>query len=181
MICRTRFRRDSTATTAHATTRNSSRRSGHTLIELMIVTTLMTLLTFLVAQVWRPLTSSTAMLRDRAIASTEISLAAEFLRKDFGGALSAQDISEQTLMIQREFDVADRLKSMASGDVDPGVEYRFHDGGLMRRDFHLNEEVQVAHGITTFAVKRKPNGDLTIELGSDAGKEEHKMTLIWSP
>jgi type II secretory pathway component PulJ len=161
---------------------NTSRRQrGHTLIELMVVTTLMTLLTFMVAQVWRPLTHSTATLRDRAIASTEISLAAEFLRKDFGGAVYAESLSEQTLNIRREFEVANRLKSLASGDLDPGVEYRFADSGLMRRDFHLNEEVQVAHGITSFVVRRTPNGDLNIELISDAGRDEHKMTLVWSP
>lgn len=158
-----------------------SRRSGHTLIELMVVTTLMTLLTFLVAQIWRPLTFNTSKLRDRAVASTEIALAADFLRKDFGGALSAKEISEQALSITREFDVADRLKSMASGDVDPGIEYRFADGGLMRRDLHLKEEVQVAHGISDFVVRRRPNGELHIEMTGESGNDQCTMTLIWSP
>lgn len=154
---------------------------GHTLVELMVVTVLMTMLTFMVAQVWRPIAASTSSLRDRAVASTEVGLAVEFLRKDFGGASTAKDITETRLFIKREFEVADRMKSLATGDEDPGVEYHLEEGGLMRHDFLLNEKVQIAHDLTTFEVRRAPSGDLNIKLGSGEGKNAHQLTLIWSP
>ncbi len=160
---------------------NRKTEYGHTLVELMVVTTLMTMLTFMIAQVWRPIAVSTTTLRERAVASTEVGLAAEFLRKDFGGASTAKDVTETRLLIKREFEVADRMKSMATGDEDPGVEYYLEDAGLMRRDLLLNQEVQVAHGLTTFEVGRAPDGDLKIQLGSGEGKNAHQLTLIWSP
>ncbi|MBC8405386.1 MAG: prepilin-type N-terminal cleavage/methylation domain-containing protein [Planctomycetes bacterium] len=57
---------------------NRKTEHGHTLVELMVVTTLMTMLTFMIAQVWRPIAVSTTTLRERAVASTEVGLAADF-------------------------------------------------------------------------------------------------------
>jgi type II secretory pathway component PulJ len=157
------------------------KNAGHTLVELLVVTTLMGLLTMLVAQVWKPLSKGTRDLRARASISTELRLATEFLRRDLGGAALVQSDESKTgvLQIEREYAVANLLRPLAPGQVDPGIRYLLNDDRLVRRDQLTGEEFVVSSGLTEFLVEATAAGDTEIILQAGAKPNQHQLTLVW--
>lgn len=154
--------------------------SGHTLIELLVVTTLMALVTALIAQVWRPLSQSTYQMRAQAVGLAEQRLAMEFLRQDLGIATRAQAESSSKLLIQREGPALNRTKQLRSGESDPGVRYSFVDGILIRDDVHTGESFAVAYELDNFLTETDSLGRTHIRLLSQTEVAPHSLELIWS-
>jgi prepilin-type N-terminal cleavage/methylation domain-containing protein len=161
--------------------RRDRSQAGHTLIELLVVTTLMGLLTMLVAQVWKPLSKSTRDLRERASVSTELRLATEFLRRDLGGAgkVGAEDLKPDVLQIEREYEVANVLQPLAPGQADPGVQYQLKQDRLVRLDQLTGQEFVVGQGLTEFLVEANADGDTQIVLSAGRAPHQRKLTLVW--
>ena len=123
--------------------RAATRQSGHTLVELIVVTTLMAMITVLIAQAWRPIGHSTAELRQEATGLVELRIALAYLRQDLGGAERVRRIEGGALQVEREPEALARY-GLGTPRRDPGVEYALADGALVRKDRHTGESFAVA-------------------------------------
>lgn len=157
---------------------DGSGQSGHTLVELIVVTTLMALITMLIAQAWRPIGHSTAELREEATGLTELRVGLAYLRQDLGGALRVQSLDGEVLHIKRE-PASLRRFGLGQPDADPGVEYRLEQGSLQRTDRHTGESFAVARQLSGFEITPSRNG-VRLLLSSRYGKQERALEVQWS-
>ena len=153
------------------------REAGHTLLELLVATTVSTLIVVLAMEAWRPMGSSALGLRDRARADTELRLAADALLQDLGGAQTALPGPDGELQIVRVPALAQRLGAFSGGD-DDGIVWSFADGRLSRWDHELSGDFVLADGLTAFTVTR--DGDEThVLLGAGSGADARQLELVW--
>lgn len=155
------------------------KQSGHTLVELLVVTTLMSLLTTLIAQAWRPIGKSTAELRATAVGLSEMRLALDFLRQDLGCAQRVMRAEGAEVRIEREGTALARF-GRGVPERDPGVTYALRAGQLLRTDLYTNETFAVARDIRHFQFKALSNGAASLELKVQDGDGERSLELIWS-
>lgn len=154
-------------------------RSGHTLVEMTVVVTLLSAVMSLVVRAQRPYSEMVMELQDRATTSSELHLAVDFLATDLGAAADMVREGDSTLRIVREGLFAQR-RGVADGAIDPGVRYSFRDGRIVRTDLVDQEEFVVASGLTGFEVSR-PRGNETRITTRDgiADADQHSVTLVW--
>jgi type II secretory pathway component PulJ len=160
--------------------RVSSRcRAGHTLLELTIVATILSLLLTMVARAQRPFSEMVLQLQDRSVSASELHLAADFLARDLGAAAEVVRRADDALLIRREPVMAARL-GLGEEDRDPGILYRFRDGQLLRRDLQLGGTFAVATGLTGLDVGLMRHGEMRIKISDGVGDDLHEVTLVWS-
>lgn len=154
-------------------------RSGHTLVEMTVVVTLLAAVMSLVMRAQRPYSEMVMELQDRATTSSELHLAVDFLATDLGAGADLVREDASTLRIVREGLFAQR-HGVPEGATDPGLRYSFRDGRIVRTDLVDLEEFVVASGLTGFEVSR-PRGNQTRITVSDgiADADQHKVTLVW--
>lgn len=159
----------------------SARRasSGHTLVELVVVTVLMALLTVLIAQAWRPIGQSTAALRAEAAGMTELRLALAFLRQDFGATEHASAVPGGGLELRRELAALERF-GRGTLARDPGVLYRLEDDQLLRIDRLNNERFSVAREIRGLRVENMPGGGVRVQLQAGRDPEVREIEVVWT-
>jgi type II secretory pathway pseudopilin PulG len=153
--------------------------AGHTLVELVVVTTLMALLTALIAQAWKPIGHSTANLREEAVGLTELRLSLAYLRGDLGAAKRLSEPVRDVLHIEREPYALSRY-GMGEPSADLGVNYSYSEGTLLREDRYTGESFAVARGLSGFTVETQANGGARIVLSVKAGAEEKKLEVVWT-
>lgn len=154
-------------------------RSGHTLVEMTVVVTLLAAVMSMVARAQRPFSEMILELQDRATTSSELHLAADYLATDCGGAERVERIKSDRIRIVRE---AARAKAAgwSGGGEDPGILYRLVDGQLVREDKISGEEFVVATGLTGFQVAPQRRGELRLQLADGiAENDRHEVTLVW--
>jgi hypothetical protein len=164
-----------------ANDRASGRRAqaGHTLVELVVVTTLMALLTALIAQAWKPIGHSTANLRREAVGLTELRLGLAYLREDLGAATRLTETDRDVLHIEREPHTLSRY-GLGEPGTDLGVNYSFVEGTLIREDRYTGESFAVARELSGFKVEAQANGGARIVLSAKAGAEEKSLEVVWT-
>lgn len=156
-----------------------SRRSGHTLVEMTVVVTLLAAVMSMVARAQRPFSEMILTLQDRATTSSELHLAADYLATDLGGAERIDRKRIDRIRIIREAGRA-RAAGHDRGGEDPGVDYRFVDGQLVREDRIDGEKFVVATGLTGFEVAKPRGGELRMKLSDGIAKDDqHTVTLVW--
>ena len=153
--------------------------AGFTLLELLIGVTISSIIITLAMLAWKPMSSSTLLLRDRARDTTELRLAVETMLQDLGGADTALPTSEpDELHIVREQAVAE-LAGAWSGAGDEGILYALSDGQLERRDVALGTSMVVASGLETFEVERVAGIETHVTLSVGEGLGERQVELVW--
>ncbi len=154
-------------------------RAGHTLVEMIVVTTLLALVTMLAAKAWAPLGKGTFGMRDRVVASTELRVAMEFLRRDLGAAKKVVWTSDGTLLIERETAAA-TLAGYPPPRKDPGIHYRLKDDLLLRRETISVGEIVVARSLSDFDLSRHKKGGLLIRLAAGKGEDAKDLSLVYT-
>lgn len=169
--------------TCASTTKSTSRlrqrsAAGHTLLEMTIVVTIMSVLVSMVARAQRPFSEMILELQDRSITASELHLAVDYLSKDMGAAEKVDRRSEDSLLIRREASAVRRLGVVAP-TVDRGIQYTYKDGYLLRKDLETGGSFVVATGMTGFDVGRLRNKEMRITLADGVGEEQHEVSLVW--
>lgn len=154
-------------------------QGGHTLLELTIVVTILSVLMTLVARAQRPFSEMVMELQDRAVSSSELHMAVDYIARDCGAALEVKRLSKTSFLIQREEARLRRL-GLASDGEDPGLKYSYRDGQLLREDKVQGGSFVVATGLTGFEVSRMRSGRLRIKIQDGIEPEQHEITLVWS-
>jgi prepilin-type N-terminal cleavage/methylation domain-containing protein len=151
---------------------------GFTLLELLVGVTVSSIVITLAMLAWKPMSSSTLHLRDRARDTTELRLAVGLLLADLGGADTALPTSElDELHIVREQAVAELAGAWSGGD--DGILYVLDDGALERRDLALGTSVVVASGLAAFDIERVAGSETHVTLRVGEGLGERQVELVW--
>lgn len=157
---------------------------GFTLVELLIVSILVAILSVTALAAWSSLSTSTFSLRDRARVVAELRMAVEHLQQDLGGAASAVPRMGDGLHIDRE-DAVGALAGESHGDGAAGIDYFVTDGNLVRRNIlsgvGLADEIVVASGLSNFDVTRPGGEETYIYLAAGTALNERTVTLVWMP
>ncbi len=153
-------------------------RSGHTLIELVVVVCLMSVGSLLAMRGTIPFYGMVNHIKERAESAQELMMAREFLRFDLGGALTALPTKSGGLAIVREPDVAAK-HGVLLGVADLGIQYRFANGQLFREDMVYGETMVVADNLEGFVITRVGGFETRIQLVDGSGKEVRTVTLVW--
>jgi type II secretory pathway pseudopilin PulG len=153
-------------------------KSGHTLLEMTIVVTMMSILFSMVARAQKPFSEMVLELQDRSITVSELHLAVDYLARDFGAAKEVERQSESSLLIRRENSLM-RRHGLSSDHTDPGIEYIYQDGKLLRKDLQNGGSFVVATGMTGFDVSRFRNKEMRIKIADGIEPERHEITLVW--
>ncbi len=132
---------------------------GFTLLELAVASLLVAILALATGAANRATARATIALRDRARAVTELRMAVEWLRQDFGGARGARAAGGGTLEI-----------TPVRGTP---LLYR-RDGRRLLRD-----GTAVALEVGAFEVSALPGGRTRIALATGSGDAACAMTLFW--
>lgn len=156
---------------------NRKVRSGHTLVEMVVVGTILALVATFSARAWGPIGGSIVGLRDRAVGAAELRVAVAWLLSDLGAADRVEK-HDDVLRIRREA-AAVRTLVGAGGDEDRGLEYSVRDGLLRRKDRLTGEEFVVARAVREFQLR--PSGAHDLRISLTAGQEEdlRTITLLW--
>ncbi len=154
-----------------------SARAGHTLVELVVVVTLLSIGGMLAVRGTIPFYGALDAMKSRADSAQELLLAREFLRADLSAAVSAAPTKSGSLRIVREGAAARRL-GLAVGAADPGVTYWLANGQLLRADALLGESLVIADGMAGFTVTQPAAGETRIQVQGGRGKDVHSVTLV---
>lgn len=153
--------------------------AGHTLVEMVVVTTMMGLLTAFITQAWRPIAHQTADLREEATGLAELRVGLAFLRQDLGAARRVSSVDRGRLHIEREIDVLNLL-GLGRPNADQGVDYSLDGEVLMREDHYTGERFAVARGFAGFTVEPRAHGAARIVLVAKAGSEDKSIEVLWT-
>jgi len=156
-----------------------SRKSGHTLVEMTVVVTILAAVMSLVVRAQKPFSQGVLGLQDRNSSSTELHLAVDYLTMDLGAAKQLRRENDSQVLIRRESGAA-RRAGLGKGGSDPGIRYSFADGKLMREDLVTREKIVVAVGMTGFLATRTRGGETRLKLADGiADDDQHTVTLVW--
>lgn len=158
--------------------RPAGSRSGHSLVELVVVVCMMSLGATLAARGTAPFYGMVGSLQDRVEGSQELLMAREYLRYDLSGAQTALPAGAGRLKIVREPLVAEKF-GVALGVADDGVEYHLKDGRLYREDLVFGETLVVADHLEDFSVTRVGGSETRIQISDGSDKNAHYVTLVW--
>ncbi|MBL7009219.1 MAG: hypothetical protein ISR76_09490 [Planctomycetes bacterium] len=156
----------------------SRSRSGHTLSEMVIVGMIVALIATYATRAWNPIGDSIVGLRERAVASSELRLAVEYLREDFGGAAAVVEESGEKLLIRREEAVA-FVGGVPVGTADPGIRYWLDEDRLVRKDLWTLQEFVVARRVGSFQITRFHGIEYRVALTAGADSDQRTITLAW--
>jgi type II secretory pathway component PulJ len=159
--------------------RCSSARSGHTLVELVVVVTLLSIGGTLAVRGTIPFYGALDAMKSRADSAQELMLAREFLRADLSAAVSAVATKSGSLLIVRE-NAAARRSGLQAGEIDPGVSYLLQGDKLLRVDALLGESIVVADGMAGFTVTQVSASETRIQVQDGRGQDRHSITLVWA-
>ena len=155
------------------------REQGHSLLEVLVASMLLAMISIAVMRVGPELTSGTAKLTARARTVGELRIAVESILQDMGGAADVSWMNNDRLEIIREEELAVWLGAWVPGPGDAGIQYELETEGLVRTDLALGSAVVVAREIDVFTVTETGNARVTITLGSGEGLAERSLQLIW--
>ena len=151
--------------------------SGFTLLELMVASTVGIIVLLAAMLAWTPMSRSSLLLRERAVDTTEMRMAVEWLLADFGAADEGLPDIIGDLLITREQEFAELEGAWAGSD--PGIRYTLLGDILLREDLALDTSVVVSTGITLFDVQRPGGVQTTIDLGTGSDDAFRAVRLVW--
>jgi prepilin-type N-terminal cleavage/methylation domain-containing protein len=158
------------------------RGRGFTLVEVLVAAVLVGVFATISAGAARFVGTSTAAMRERARATTELRMATEYLRQDLGAAESVEIAEGDALRITRRpacARLAGSLVHLPSGDADAGVRYALRDARLVRTEIASGTEVVVAMAMTAFTLSERSDDEIGVYVAAGHGPERRAVTLVW--
>ncbi len=160
--------------------RSRASERGHTLIELMVVATLLGVLGIVFGLAGRYMSGETVRRRLRARVASELRMAVEFLREDLARAAKVGPRDGGGLLIYREAPV-DGLENPKSWVADEPLEYVNKGGRLYRLDPGSLQALVVARHVSTFKAEMPDGLQTRLHIGVGEDQQERSVTLIWEP
>lgn len=150
--------------------RTARSAGGFTLLELMVVSVLMLLLSLITAQMWRYFSAQSSNLTQRSGAAQELRFALDCIAQDMGSVRWALPSGADALM----------LSTRGPAGADITVVYSVSDNKLMRVDQSTGVSVPIADRITGFVVENISDTVLRINITVGSGELARRSTLLWS-
>jgi len=149
------------------------RRSGFTLLELLVVAMLGAIMITLISNVWRWYARSTNKIQIAAHLERELRLASDAIASDFGPSLAARTVDGANV----QFDYDADASATAQWDApDTVVEYVVQANRLVRRDLASGNEIPVASNISDVTAE-VVGGNLSVKLTASYRDEQEDLTL----
>ena len=145
--------------------------TGFTMLELLVVSMLMILLSLITAQMWRGFCAQAADLRQRTDTVQELQFALEGLCDDMGCVRWASPLAPDRLLISRDAN---------AGQGEVLVEYFLDHQKLVRSDTSAGVAVPLADHVCTFLAQRVGDNVLRVEIAVKNGNTTRQATLLWS-
>ncbi len=153
-------------------------RSGHTLVELMVVSTILALVATLATKAWKPLGQLMIGQRVRVVADAELRMAVSWIRQDVGAARKLKPREGGGLRIEVD-PAAIPLDRRGTAGGTPVIEYRLDHDLLLRRDRMHAGEIVVARECSLFEVRRQPDFGTSLRISCGSGEDALSVELIW--
>ncbi len=141
-----------------------------TLLELLVVATLMILVSMMTAQMWRHFSAQAANLDQRAGAAQELRFALEGIRQDMGPVVWATPVSGDRLLICME----------TPDGTERTVEYSVTNGHLLRYDQTSGTSTLVADHVSAFTAENLTDTVLQLVVTITRGNTSRQATILWS-
>ncbi|MCE5325302.1 MAG: type II secretion system GspH family protein [Planctomycetaceae bacterium] len=151
------------------TSQGCSTRAAFTLLELMVVATLMTLVTAISAQFWRYFSVQLTDVSQRSTAAQELQFAVESLRADLGMVRQVTAVT-QTRM---------RIYTGPAGNEEE-IDYWLEGKRLFRQDVATGQSVPLAGNVSEFQVQNITPTSVRIVTAVTRGSVVRRATMIWS-
>jgi prepilin-type N-terminal cleavage/methylation domain-containing protein len=157
-----------------------ARRRGYTLVELLIVTILVSVLAGVVLGAMHFMVTTTYGLRERTTGITQLRMIVEYIRQDTGAARSVLPAGSSAFHIERE-EAAAKLDGAWADGADAGIDYSFAEGVLTRTDVAREQSVVVASQLSEFSAEQVEGqpAETRIHLGFGSGEELRAVHLVW--
>lgn len=153
-----------------ASRRTARCAGGFTLLELLVVSVLMLILSLISAQMWRYFSAQSSNLTQRSGAAQELRFALNSISQDMGGVRWALPSGLNTLM----------LSTRGPTGADITVIYSVSDSKLTRLDQSTGISIPIADRVTGFAVENISDTVLRISITIGSGDLARHSTLLWS-
>jgi type II secretory pathway pseudopilin PulG len=153
--------------------------SGFSLVELLVVGSLMSLVTLLIAQFWTHYSSSIGALNARAAVSRELRIATQSFLNDLGPAVSLMIVSGDRIQIcQDGGDHPDGIPQWT--DPDTIVEYYQSGDKLYRAQPGVGSNIIIAEDVHAFFVTDLGSDTTKLELSISRGDTLQEVAFHWS-
>lgn len=151
-----------------------------TLVELLVVSVLMTVLTLMTAQVWRYFSTEMKDLAGRARVAQELRFAMESICEDMGATVGAIVVEEGRIRLCKDAgDEPDGVANWAFPDIM--VEYYLDGTQLVRDDTSSGSQIVMADSVSAFAVQDISGGTVVqMDVEMTRGDVSRQITLMWS-
>jgi len=159
-------------------------RSGHhgrafTLVELLVVSVLMTALTLMTAQVWRYFSTEMKDLAGRARVAQELRFAMESICEDMGATVGAIVVEPNRVRLCKDAgQEPDGVPNWAPPDIM--VEYYLAGTQLVRDNTSSGSQIVMADSVSGFAVQDVSGTVVQMDIEITRGDVSRQVTLMWS-
>ncbi len=158
-----------------------SRHDGRafTLVELMVASLLMTVLTVMTAQVWRFFSTEMKDLAGRARVAQELRFAMESICEDMGATVGAIVVEPDRVRLCKDAGTPpDGVANWAPPDIM--VEYYLVGTQLVRDDTSSGSQIVMADSVSQFAVQDVSGTVVQMDIEMTRGDVSRQVTLMWS-
>lgn len=160
------------------------KRSRHhggafTLVELLVTSVLMTVLTLMTAQVWRYFSTEMKDLAGRARVSQELRFAMESICEDMGATVGAIVVEPNRVRLCKDGGLyLDGVANWAPPDIM--VEYYLVGTKLIRDNTSSGSQIVMADSVSQFAVQDVSGTVVQMDIEITRGDVSRQVTLMWS-
>ncbi len=152
---------------------------GFTILELMVVSILMTIVVLITAQFWRWFSPNVSFMIARGHILREARVAMENLAADFGSAVGASSVSGSGLLICKDSgDYPNGIADWTAPDVM--VDYSIVNNTLQRNDLSTGSVFTIADCISNITVEQVSPTLLSITLEFSKGGADRELVFLWS-
>ena len=158
-----------------------SRHHGRafTLVELLVVSVLMTALTLMTAQVWRYFSTEMKDLAGRARVAQELRFAMESICEDMGATVGAIVVEGSRIRLCKDAGAQpDGVANWAPPDIM--VEYYLAGTQLVRDNTSSGSQIVMADSVSQFAVLDVSPAVVQMDIEITRGDVSRQVTLMWS-
>jgi len=161
------------------TAKRCRRIAGFTILELMVVSILMTIVVLITAQFWRWFSPNVSFMISRGHILREARVAMENLAADFGSAVGASAVGENGLLICKDSgDYPNGIADWTAPDVM--VDYSIVNNSLQRNDLSTGSVFTIADCISDLTVEQVSPTLLRITLEFAQAGADRELVFLWS-
>jgi type II secretory pathway pseudopilin PulG len=148
-----------------------------TLLELLVVSILMTIVFMIIAQFWKWFSPSLNDMIGRWHLLRESKLATQILAQDFGSTVGAMIVGENELALCK--DTGNPPNGVADWSTDTRVDYYLSGDKLMRSELDAGANFAIADGVSGFTVESVPPV-IRITLDLQSSTASRQLVFYWN-